>query len=122
MSQLAIFYPLVTGEQNPILRKKSAPIQSFDAEVQDFAEVLLTLMYEYDGVGLASPQLGQNIRMIAVTQWKEEKAKSTGAKGKKKKPQRTLIGEYVMINPTILEHSESTQITEEACLSVPNIF
>jgi peptide deformylase len=57
MSQLAIFYPLMTGENNPILRKKSTPIHVFDTEVKDFADVLLALMYEYDGIGLAAPQL-----------------------------------------------------------------
>jgi peptide deformylase len=27
-----------------------------------------------------------------------------------------------MINPEILQHATATQITEEACLSVPNVF
>jgi peptide deformylase len=77
MSQLAIFYPLVTVATNETsLRKKSERIKCFDEDIQDFSMILLSLMYEYDGIGLAAPQLGQNIRMIAVTQWKEQKAKS----------------------------------------------
>jgi len=116
MNKFGIFYPLLTGTDNPILRKKSAPILHFDQEVKDFAKVLLTLMYEYDGVGLAASQLGENIRMVALTQRKEQKAP------KGKTPNRKLIGEYIMINPEILEHSSATQITEEACLSVPNTY
>ena len=84
--------------------------------MEDFADILLALMYEYDGVGLAAPQLGKNIRMIAVTQWKETKEKN------KKKCTKELIGEYIMINPEILEYSKTTQKTEEACLSLPDLF
>lgn len=72
MSQLSIFYPLVTtGESEPLLRKKSEPIHVFDTELEDFADVLMALMYEYDGIGLAAPQLGHSIRMIALTDRKE---------------------------------------------------
>jgi peptide deformylase len=117
MSQLAIFYPLVVGVQNPILRQISQPIHVVDTDVQDFADILLTLMYEYDGIGLAAPQLGQNIRMIAVTQWKE----GGGKKKNGKRNQKELVGESVMINPEIVEHATTTQITEEGCLSVPEV-
>ena len=57
MSQLSIFYPLVTVETAPMLRTPAEPIRVFDSEVEDFANVLLVLMYEYDGIGLAAPQL-----------------------------------------------------------------
>jgi peptide deformylase len=115
MNQLTIFYPLITGVHNPILRTVSQPIHVVDADVQDFADILLALMYEYDGIGLAAPQLGQHIRMIAVTQWKEDGGKKKNGKRDHKK----LIGEYVMINPEITQHATTTQITEEGCLSVP---
>jgi peptide deformylase len=75
MSTHSIFYPIITGENNPILRKKSAPIKEITPETEEFAEILLELMYEYDGIGLSAPQLGQNIRMIAVTDWRETKGK-----------------------------------------------
>ncbi|MDR0860088.1 MAG: peptide deformylase [Candidatus Peribacteria bacterium] len=118
MSTHSIFYPIITGENNPILRKKSAPIQEFTPEIEEFAEILLELMYEYDGIGLSAPQLGQNIRMIAVTDWRETK----GKKDRKGNPKRTLIGEQVLVNPEILEFSKTTQVNEEGCLSVPNAF
>jgi peptide deformylase len=35
---------------------------------------------------------------------------------------REIIGEYIMINPEILEHSTTRQVIEEACLSVPNVI
>ena len=116
MNNFGIFYPLIKGADNPLLRKKSDPIIHFTHEVKDFAKVLLTLMYEYDGIGLAAPQLGENICMIAVTQRKEQKAK----KGQSAK--KAIISEQIMINPELLEHSTTTQITEEACLSLPSQY
>jgi peptide deformylase len=68
------------------------------------------LMYEYDGVWLASPQIWKNIRMIAIT---------TRKNGKK---WQELASEEVMINPIITEASSETAISEEACLSLPNMI
>ena len=115
MKKLSIFYPLVVGEDQPVLRKKAERVENFTPEVEEFSDALLELMYEYDGVGLAAPQVGQSIRMIAVTQRKEQKGKGKGIR-------RNVIGELVMVNPEILEHSETTWINEEACLSIPGIF
>ncbi len=68
------------------------------------------LVHEYDGVWLAAPQLGFTIRLIATTQWKiikwDYKLKAT----------------TMMINPEITAHSDSTQVDEEGCLSLPWIF
>lgn len=109
----SIFYPLVIGADHPILRKKSEPIMEFSKEIQDFSDILLALMYEYDGIGLAAPQLGENIRMIAVTHRKEQKWTTK---------KRQIVEEYVMLNPEIIEHSEQKQVNEEACLSLPKVF
>jgi peptide deformylase len=70
----------------------------------------LDLMYEYDGVWLASPQIGKNIRMIAAT------TRKTGKKWQE------LASEEIMINPIITEASPDMIISEEACLSLPNII
>ena len=113
IEQVKVFYPLQTWDNNQILRKKSENVDIFDDEIQEFAEILLDLMYVYDWVGLAAPQVGKNIRMIATTQWKEER--------KWNKNKRHIIGETAMINPEIIEHSEEMKKWEEACLSVPGL-
>jgi peptide deformylase len=59
--------------------------------------------------------------MIAVTQRKQEKSNTKNSHGRQK-IKRTLVGEYVMINPEIIEHSSAKQTTEEGCLSVPGIL
>ena len=83
-------FPLQYGENNPILRKKSSPLSSLNAETKILAEALHTLMWEHDGVGLAAPQIGQNVRMVAVTQ-RDMSQKN-----------RELQEERVMINPVII--------------------
>ena len=113
IEQIKVFYPLQIWENNEILRKKSEKVDIFDDEVKEFSEILLDLMYAYDWVGLAAPQVGKNIRVIATTQWKEIK--------KWNKTDKRIIWETAMINPEILEHSEEKRKWEEACLSVPGL-
>jgi peptide deformylase len=50
MSDLANFYPIQTGENNKILRTKSKDVATIDSDIVSFADDLLDLMYEYDGV------------------------------------------------------------------------
>ncbi|MBQ7073808.1 peptide deformylase [bacterium] len=57
IEKIAFFYPLVTGENNPLLRDHCKEVETFDQEIQDFATILIELMYYYEGVGLAAPQL-----------------------------------------------------------------
>ena len=114
IDQIKAFFPLQTVDKDDtILRKKSEQIDIFDDEIKEFSEILLDLMYEYDGVGLAAPQVGKNIRVIATTQWKEVK--------KWRKTDKKIIWETAMINPEILEHSNEKRKWEEACLSVPGL-
>ncbi len=110
MSDLTNFYPIQTGEDNKILRAKCKEVTAINSDLKDFADDLLDLMYEYDGVWLASPQVGKNIRMIAIT---------TRKSGKK---WQELASEEVMINPIITEASTDMVISEEACLSLPNVI
>jgi len=110
MSDLANFYPIQTGEDNKVLRTKSKEIEAIDDDLKNFADDLLELMYEYDGVWLASPQVWKNIRMIAITT----------RKNGKKWPE--LATEEVMINPIITEASPDMVVSEEACLSLPNVI
>ena len=109
MSHLTKKYPLLTGANNPTLRAKSAPVAKITKEIKEFGKDLLALMYEYEGAGLAAPQIGETIRVIAVSFRKEDK-------GKLKR-----IGDTVMINPQIISKSDKMIVSEEACLSLPKL-
>ncbi len=109
IDELKKIYPIQTWINNPILRKKSKEIKNITNEIREFAKVLKILMYEYDWVGLAAPQIWNNVRMIAVTKW--------DIKGDK----YNFIEDKIMINPEIIWTSEEMEIDEEWCLSVPGI-
>ena len=109
MKNIEAFYPLQTGENNKILRTKSDEIKEINEDMREFAKILSHLMWKYDGVGLAAPQIGENIQMISITTRKETKK------------WRKQIDEIIMINPKIKEKSINTWVDLEACLSLPEI-
>jgi peptide deformylase len=63
-----------TGINNPILRHISQEVEEITEELLSFCDKLLIEMRENKGVGLAAPQIGENIRVIATSQ-REKKPK-----------------------------------------------
>ncbi|WP_456324114.1 peptide deformylase [Desulfonauticus submarinus] len=86
---------------NEILTRKSMPIETIDEEIKTLAQNMALTMYENDGIGLAAPQIGQNIRLITVD-----------ISGPKKR--ESLL---TLINPEII-YREGEIESEEGCLSV----
>ena len=91
-----------TGQNNPILRKKSQPIKKITADILDLAKDMIEIMNKNDGIGLSACQVGKNIRMFVIL--------SELSSDKK-----------VFINPEIIKISKKTEILEEGCLSLPGI-
>ena len=86
----------------PSLGEKSAEIGEITQEMKDkLIPDMVETMYETDGVGLAAPQIGKNIRLICLD--------PTGPKERK-----NLM---VVVNPEIVE-SEGSMESDEGCLSV----
>jgi peptide deformylase len=87
---------------DPILEKPSNIISKFDAELADLAEDMFATMYAAQGIGLAAPQIGKNIRLavVDVTSGKNPEAK------------------IVLVNPEIIA-GEGEKREEEGCLSIP---
>ena len=88
------------------LRAVADPVEGIDAEVRTLAADMLETMYDAPGIGLAAPQVGVLRRIVVMDLSKE---------GEPKDP-------IVMINPEILKVSEDTKLTEEGCLSIPEIY
>ncbi len=89
---------------NPILRKisKDADEKTIKSqEFKNFCACLVVTMLKKDGVGLAAPQIGRNIRVFAID---------------------TKDGPIVFINPKIVKRSWAKEWSEEGCISVPKIF
>ncbi len=100
-------YKILTGATNPILRAVADPIDHFTNDIAQLWEDMKKICHDYDGVGLAAPQIGLPLRMIYITHWRKT------PKGTK------YINDQIMINPEILSQSETLNTDVEGCLSLP---
>lgn len=88
---------------DPVLRKKTLPVETFDDDLHAFVDQMIHDMYENDGVGLAAPQIGESVRIAIVDVTAGDQAP------------------LVLINPEIMWSSEDIVESEEGCLSIPDI-
>jgi peptide deformylase len=93
-------------EPDPILRKKSDPVEKVDKELKKLMDDMLETMYAAPGIGLAAVQIGILKRLIVIDISKEKE---------KKNP-------LFLINPSITFKSKKISTYEEGCLSLPNYF
>lgn len=94
----------------PVLRKKCKDIDSDYPELNALIENMFDTMYEAEGVGLAAPQIGLDIRLFVIdlAPLAEDNPKYLGFK-------------KVFINPKIIERTGNVVKFEEGCLSLPGI-
>ncbi|MGV3651228.1 MAG: peptide deformylase [Devosia sp.] len=88
------------------LRAVADPIEVVDDDVRALAQDMLDTMYDAPGIGLAGPQIGEMKRIVVMDLSAEDEPNDP----------------IVMINPEIVEVSEETAITEEGCLSIPELY
>ena len=93
-------------EPDPILRKKSEPLEKVDDEIRELLDDMLETMYAAPGIGLAAVQVGILKRIIVIDISKDKE---------KKNP-------LFLINPEIISKSKKTSVYEEGCLSLPGYF
>tara|TARA_Y100001958_G_C20979980_1_gene371559 strand:+ start:220 stop:738 length:519 start_codon:yes stop_codon:yes gene_type:complete len=93
-------------EPDPILRKKSKPVEKVNSEIRKLLDEMLETMYAAPGIGLAAVQVGILSRLIVIDISKDDE---------KKKP-------LFLINPEINFKSKNTSIHEEGCLSLPGHY
>lgn len=98
---------------NPVLRKVAGPVDRGEItrpDFQRFIDDMIETMHEYDGVGLAAPQVHVS-RQIAVIE----------SRGNSRYPDGPGIPLHVVINPTVVSRSDKKQIGWEGCLSVDDL-
>jgi len=93
---LAVYKVLVLPD--PVLRSKAKPVANINQGVIRLLDNMIDTMYEYNGVGLAAPQIGVSRRVVVFD-----------------------VGEgpVELINPEIIEQ-EGEQLGLEGCLSIPD--
>ena len=90
---------------DPILRRNCTPVDNIDDEILSLIDKMIETMLAAPGVGLAAPQIGVSRRIIVVDMSLKD----------------INMPPLALINPEISE-SENKMITEEGCLSIPEIF
>lgn len=88
---------------DPRLRTVATPVERVDDELRNLIDAMFSTMYEAPGIGLAATQVDVHQRLL-VTDVSPDRSEP-----------------YCLINPEILESAGSV-VTEEGCLSVPEIF
>ena len=96
---------------DPCLKQVAKPVVNFkDEGLKTLVEDMAETMYDAPGVGLAAPQIGVSLR-VAVTDvdWRSDEP--------------GVARNYkVWINPEFTWKSDEMEITEEGCLSVPDVY
>lgn len=88
---------------DPRLRTKAAPVTVFDAQLEQLAQDMLATMYAAPGIGLAATQVDVHKRLLVLDVSEDDDEPMT------------------LVNPEILSR-EGTQVHQEGCLSIPEIF
>jgi len=115
---------------DPVLKKVSEPVETFDAELKTLVEDMFETMYAANGIGLAAIQIGVPKRVLVIDlQPEDEDAEPVECSGhhgdEEGEPhthQPTKKEPRIFINPEILDPAEDTATYQEGCLSVPDIF
>lgn len=92
--------PILTGAENPILRRKASKVEKVTKEIKKLIADMRETVKDEDGAGIAAPQVGQSLRLCLA-----------------------MIGGKMiaLINPTFTWMSAETSTDEEGCLSLPGI-
>ena len=90
-------------DPHPVLRKKARRIEAVTNEIRRLAREMIETMYAHDGIGLAAPQIGEDLQLFVAN------------------PSQRRGQEVVVINP-VLEASRGRTAITEGCLSLPQIW
>ena len=91
---------------DPRLKTPAKAVENVDAEIRQLMDDMLETMYQANGIGLAAPQVGVSKRVIVIDVARDDEEPN---------PLR-------MANPEIVWASETEQLHEEGCLSLPEQF
>ncbi|HEX5742269.1 MAG TPA: peptide deformylase [Flavobacteriaceae bacterium] len=102
---------------DPVLRKVGKDIDKEYPDLSTLLENMWETMYKAEGVGLAAPQIGRDIRLFIVDTAPFAQDEDLDD------VERAYLANYkkVFINATILKEEGKEWAFNEGCLSIPNI-
>ena len=87
------------------LREPSKEVHKVSKKIQELVQDLLETMYAKNGVGLAAPQIGVNLRVFVIDVSKNDEP----------------LNPMVLINPKIIKKTGAT-VAQEGCISFPEAY
>ena len=97
---------------NPIVRAAAGPVAEKairSADIQRLIDDMIETMREYDGVGLAAPQIHVGLRLAVIEVPAEDERAEAG------------VPLMVLVNPVVTPLGDETAVGWEGCLSIPDI-
>lgn len=92
---------IITGADTKILRTKTKRVPAVTKDVQKLLRNMEATTVKADGLGLAAPQIGSNLRVCVAR----------------------INGRLTpLVNPEIIWKSKITETGEEGCLSLPGVW
>lgn len=89
-----------------VLRKKCTPVETITPEILTLLDDMLDTMYDFEGIGLAAPQVNQTCRVVVMDVEQTDEGRGNPIK---------------MINPEIIAKSDTQSVLDEGCLSLPTM-
>ncbi len=93
---------IVREDGDEILRKKSREVEVVDDKIRQILDDMVDTLHNYNGVGLAGPQIGLLKRLVVIDLYDDK-------------------GPIKLVNPKIIKQKGEQEV-EEGCLSFPNQF
>lgn len=90
---------------HPTLRKRAEDVLVFDENLAEFAREMFATMEEYEGIGLAAPQVDRSIRLLVIGLPDDETEEMF----------------YMAVANPVIRESDGIYDMEEGCLSIPEI-
>src|SRR5262245_11034903 len=94
---------------HPVLRERARPLDKSSLRnplVQKLIDDMIDTMHEYNGVGLAAPQVHEGVRLFVAMLGDEPREGGEAT---------------VIVNPEILPNGDAREEGWEGCLSIPDI-
>lgn len=107
----------IITEPDPLLHQKCKKVKVFDDKLKKIARDMIETLRHFKGVGLAAPQIGIPIKLIAV----EFDPKKILGETEISKTVTKSIPLTILVNPKITWSSKEKSLSEEGCLSLPDI-
>lgn len=108
---------IVTHPHNTSLHERCRDVAPEELQTKEMKELIADMihtMYKDDGVGIAAPQAGKNIRLAIIA-----KGALTQTDGDVPFPTKK---DLVIVNPTYTPLNANMAEEEEGCLSVPGVW